>query len=104
MTTIQPAGMEWAYPAIEQDWHEGRDTWREVSEEFYGEALEVLPPVYVSGGFMVGEPHSHNAAGDEIRALFAEVGGKFYARMCARRDANTATLALRHTLNGKVAA
>jgi hypothetical protein len=34
--------------------------WKEVSEERYDEALGVLPPaMWVSKGFLLGEPHDH---------------------------------------------
>lgn len=35
--------------------------WVEITDEDYWEALEVMPPIYFSGGFAVSEPTRHTA-------------------------------------------
>jgi hypothetical protein len=60
-------------------------SWKEISEEQYMEALEVLPPaVWLSKGFLLGEPETHrrcNVSGTFAPAFNAFVThyGKFYA-------------------------
>ena len=93
--TIKPAENDWPYPEMEADWHAASDVWRQVSEAFYWQNLEVLPPVYVHGGFMVGEPYTYTPTGDSVRALFAEVNGQHYGQMCARREAANSCARLR---------
>lgn len=95
---VLPATVEWAYPDIEADFKARRYVWREVSKDFYWQALGVLPPVMLRGGFLVGEPWSHNANGEELCAAFTEVGGRCFATIstasgfAARRDGLLAAL------------
>ena len=87
MTAIEPAANAWAYPEIEADYKACRNVWREVSQSFYDENLGVLPPVYVEGGFMVGEPLRHTANGGVVAALFATVQGRYFARVAEEHGA-----------------
>lgn len=58
--------------------------WKEITEERYMEALEVLPPaVWLSKGFLLGEPETHRkchvcGAYCPAFAPFISHGGKFY--------------------------
>ncbi len=83
---IAPASVEWAYPDMATDYNAGADTWREVSEGFTEENLNVLPPIYCDGGFMVSEPYTHDCRGREVYAGFVQVGERYFARYSSRRD------------------
>ena len=58
--------------------------WKRVSERRYFEMLECLPPaVWLSYGFLVGEPHDHRECKITGRiapsfAAFAKIGDAFY--------------------------
>lgn len=76
---------EWPHPLAELLRHAGRSTWIEVSEEFNEHSLNVLPPIYVRGGFFVSEPADHDPDGVAIYALNVKCAGRFFMREC-RRD------------------
>jgi hypothetical protein len=69
----------------------------EVTSELYYTALEVMPPVYATGCFGVGEAHSHDNHGYALRHWFAEIGGKFYGYLGIKSDAILQFGALRGT-------
>lgn len=82
MPQIEPAREEWAYRQMDENWDAGRDVWVEVSEGFYWQALEVLPPIKYDGRrFMVGEPLTHNERG-AVHAGFTKIGERYFARTC----------------------
>ncbi len=84
---ILPASKEWAYDDIEADFKTNPlIVWREVSESFYWQALEVLPPIYSKGGFMVSEAWSHTADNRPLYAGFAEVGSRHFATISTVAD------------------
>lgn len=80
--TIEPASDAWAYPDIEADHKARRYVWREVTEDFADQALDSVPPIFVRGGFLVGEAWSHNANGEPLYAAFATVGERHFATIC----------------------
>lgn len=51
----------------------------EVSSDEYYEMLECVPPIYVPGGWLVGEATTGDKRGT-VHAHYAERDGKFYAR------------------------
>ena len=54
-------------------------TWKQVSRERYWDMLEILPPAVMGGGaFMVGEPISHDAAGQPTFRGFLKAGDKYF--------------------------
>lgn len=79
----------WVYPDMDndfqteraKDWN-GAKVWREVREEMFWQALEVLPPISLMGYsvFMVSEAHSTDRDGNEVYAMFANVHGRYFAR------------------------
>lgn len=91
---ILPATKEWAYPEIQADFEAGLNIWREVSEDFREQALNVLPPIYGQGGFMVSEPYTHTSRGG-VYAAFAGIGGRYFARYLHRIDLNSGIAELR---------
>lgn len=73
------------FDAMADDYKNARNVWREVPEGFYWEMLEVLPPIYRRGGFLVSEPYIHETtdAGEEgVYAGLAQVGERFFTRYC----------------------
>lgn len=79
--TVEHAEEEWSYPQMEANWRADRNVWVEVSESFYWQALEVLPPILFRGArFMVGEPFDHDARGVAIHAGFVKLGERYFAR------------------------
>jgi len=95
---------EWAYDEIEDDFKARQYVWREVSEAFYWQALEVLPPIYAAGGFLVSEPWSHTVNNEPIYAAFFKSRGKHYATMSTVRGMAERVRGLLHVLNTKSAA
>lgn len=84
---ILPASKEWAYDDIENDFKTNTIiVWREVSQSFYDQALEVLPPIYARGGFMVSEPWSHTRDNRPLYAGFARVGTRHFATISTVPD------------------
>ena len=59
--------------------------WFEITEEFYNQQLDVLPPMkYYDGGFYVSEAYSGN-----IHGFYQELNGKFYTslqRLSTKRE------------------
>ncbi len=85
----------WPFPAITNARHddrlEGTCTWVAISEEHANELLEALPPIYIPGGFMVGEEASHTADGEPIYCAVFHLGGPDYvAREMPRSEGETA--------------
>jgi hypothetical protein len=56
-------------------------TWSETSEEIFDRMLNVLPPaMWLTNGFLVGEPFDHEAdTGRPRYDGFKRIGNKFYA-------------------------
>ncbi len=71
------------YPELVADYRAGSAVWREVTEDAYGYARDVLPPIYLSGGFMVSEPATHEADA-AVYCAFVFVGGRHFARETTR--------------------
>lgn len=60
----------------------------EVTADEYDDMLGCVPPIYVDGGFLVGETLSGDERGP-VYAHYAERDGKFYARYSNRNDPYT---------------
>jgi len=99
---VFPATQEWAYGDIEADYlstdYQPGTVWREVSESFYWQAMEVLPPVYADGGFLVGEPWRHMDNGQPLRVAFSTWGGRYFAIISTRKWLPALVQQLRYTL------
>lgn len=76
-----------------------RDAWCEISEEHYYYCLEVLPPLYVEGGFAVSEPLTNDADGRAVYLVCAHVGRGYFARVSTKADAAGHVRALRDALS-----
>lgn len=53
-------------------------TWTEISDERADELLEVLPPIYIPGGFMVGEALDHDERGVPVYRAVVTVNGRWW--------------------------
>lgn len=87
------------YAGSISDWREGRDAWREVSAETAWNALCVLPPIYVPGGFLVSEPYSDDAEGRTFYFGFTEAAGRHFTRLLGRHNAASEIARLRALLS-----
>lgn len=83
---IEPA-TGWAYNDTSADRNAGLNIWREVTEDFYMESLEVMPPMDWNGGatFLVMEPMTHTAD-DAIYMCLTKCGGRCFARELPRKQ------------------
>lgn len=81
------------YDDIGNDYTERANVWREIDEEAYDEALDVLPPIMLGGqAFMVSEPFTNDERTEEtVYAAFVKTnfGGqkrwRYFVRYCTRR-------------------
>lgn len=71
------------YAAIRDEANDPDTAPVEVSMELLEEMRDVVPPLYVPGGFMVGECITGDERGD-VYAHFAERNGKAFARYAVR--------------------
>jgi hypothetical protein len=85
MPTIEPLTQDTPWQDCENDFDEGKDTWREVTKEHYWYALEVLPPIHQTRqGFLMGEPWKHKY-GEAVYLAFANLDDRYFARYCTLR-------------------
>ena len=82
--TIEQAREEWSYDQMKANYYANRNVWVEVSPTFADQALNVLPPIYIAGGFMVSEAECHTAQGRAVYAGFTNVKGRWFARYATR--------------------
>ena len=75
----------WAYPEMEADFRAAAPVWREVTEEFYDQAQQCLPPISGQLGWMVSEPLTHGSRG-AVCAGFVHASGRYFGRYVARID------------------
>jgi hypothetical protein len=76
-----------AVPVLLDDWTATRAAeqdapveWQEVTAERFEEMLNVLPPIYFPGGFLVSEPCDHHARTGRPRySAFRQEGGRYFA-------------------------
>ena len=73
----------------------GDDAWHEISEDAADYCLEVLPPIYVRGGFMVSEAWRHLDTGEPEYFGVTKIGTRYFARHMTRRTAPALITALR---------
>ena len=55
----------------------------EITEEEYFDALNVLPPVYVPGGFLICEAVTDTPYGD-VHSMYAQRSDRYFARYVVR--------------------
>ena len=96
---IYPIPDAWPCQIIEERDRNDMHCWTEISEEHYWYFLEVLPPIYVPGGFQVSEPWRDNLHGYPLYLTVATIRERHYARHLATRDAGDAIAQLRAQLD-----
>ncbi len=83
--TLMPSA-DWPCPNLTDDRREARNVWRIVTEDFFNQMLEVMPPRCYGlqcGAFMVGEAHDHNN-GEWASTCVCQVRGVYYAKIVDR--------------------
>lgn len=68
----------------------------EVTEALYFEAMDVMPPIYATGCFAVGEALAHDNHGYPIYHWFAEIRGRYYGFCGLKAHATIAFANLRY--------
>jgi Protein of unknown function (DUF1419) len=62
-------------------------TWLEISEYYYNEMLECLPPLAMSHDkFISSEPYRQNSSGENLYFVGREVSDSFQARLMTVAD------------------
>lgn len=70
--------------------------WHPMTADEAEYCLNVLPPIYFSGGFAVSEPLRHDAKGRPVYLCVVRVGPVPYCRELALSDAADCALKLRN--------
>ena len=97
-TSIIPLQQGWAHKFLEANYKAGNPVWNEVSEEFYHDMLNVLPPLDWNGtSFLVSEPYTH-IQGDEVYCGLIEINKRYFARYVPRKQFSLMILELRTLL------
>lgn len=69
---------EWG--ALWSEMGERPTEWIPTTEGMYDDMMNCLPPAAIdAGGFLVGEPHHHDAKGAPVFAAFIKRGGRYFA-------------------------
>lgn len=79
MSKIIDSRDKWPFPAISEARKAGAGDWVEISEEAATDLLNVLPPIYIPGGFMVSEAADHDARGVAIYCAVVNAHGRYLA-------------------------
>lgn len=90
---------EWPFPAI-HDASAEPDTWVRISDEHADDLLNALPPIYINGGFMVGEPARHDDDGYPVHTAIINVGDGHLARDYSIQDRQAARFDALQVLHG----
>jgi hypothetical protein len=98
---IRDSRNAWPFPTIDEASKDG--DWTEVSADFAEQMLGAVPPIYIPGGFMLGEEQSYGPRGPIFCAIIRLSGKRHVARMWPLADAkqayDDACYALRSTAN-----
>ena len=64
-----------------------QDEWLEITEEYYEQMLEMLPPLHMSHNkFISSEPYRANKEGENLYFVGREISGTFQARLMTVND------------------
>lgn len=78
--TLHDSVGRWPFPLVTELRHRGERAWVEISDEHADHFLEVLPPLYRPGCFMVGEPAAHADDGTPIHAAVVRIRTRYFMR------------------------
>lgn len=95
--TIEQAG-GWPFPRAGQIRAQCATIWLEISEEHADQLRDVVPPVWVDSGFMVGEAASHTVEGHAVLSAVAKVRGRYFLHECTRGEYAGRLVELRRAL------
>lgn len=98
--TIEPTEAKWFFEDLTADYKAGLDVWREITEDNYLYARDVVPPLYgPHPGFLMGEPYTHTPY-DVIYDGFVRIGTRYFARKIGSKQFADATAALVQVVAG----
>lgn len=76
-----------AYPLVIDDYYEGKDRWRRITEESYDWCLNAVPPVtMIRGAFLAGEPYTHNDEWEEVCLACRVYNHRYYAKLMTLKE------------------
>ncbi len=88
--TIIDSRDAWPFPAI-TDAHKAESTaWVEMSEAHMWDLLGAVPPIYIPGGFMVGEEADWSPERGAIFTAIISSNDRHYGRNLGRQEAKYA--------------
>lgn len=82
MSTVIDNRDSWPFPAITNA--TDPDQWVEISQEHADDLMNAVPPIFIHGGFMVSEPHSHTLEGVAILCTVVRFNGRLLAKHLPR--------------------
>lgn len=83
---------QWPFAAVASN----PGAWCEITEAHADEMLSVMPPIYFSGGFAVGEAMRSDSAGRNTYLAIVNKGARYFARELARADMAPEAMAIRY--------
>ena len=69
-----------------KDWYRNDRGWRPVEGELADYALNVLPPVTMSRGFVVSEPFTHTIIGEPVYDCFRQFGNRWHLMLATLKE------------------
>lgn len=76
-----------AYPLVIDDYYEGKDRWRPITEESYDWCLNAVPPVTMRrGAFLAGEAYTQNDEWEEVCLACRVYNHRYYAKLMILKE------------------
>ncbi len=68
----------WPFPALHE--HKSENDWFEISKDHADQLIGAVPPIYIPGGFMVGEAQTIDRRGVSVYTAIIHIGYRYFAR------------------------
>lgn len=79
MPTIKDLGDQWPFPAVNEAYKRGDDTWFRTTERIAWDLIESVPTVRCAGYEFMGEPFTH-VDGYPVHCAIVRIGARYYLR------------------------
>ena len=79
MPTIKDLGDQWPFPAVNEAYKRGDDTWFRTTERIAWDLIESVPTVRCAGYEFMGEPFTH-VDGYPVHCAIVRIGARHYLR------------------------